>query len=320
MVAVTLADVRAAHERIRPYVHLTPVFTSRALNELVGAELAFKCENLQRAGSFKLRGALNAVLSLDAATAARGVATHSSGNFGAALALAASIRGIPAYIVVPENAPRIKRAAIDGYGGIVTACAANVPAREAALDAVVVRTGAYPIHPYDDARIVAGQATATVELLDQAPAVEQIWVPVGGGGLVGGAAVAARGIAPHVRVVAAEPRNADDAQRSLASGRIEPMPNPATIADGLRTPLGTINFAILSTHGVTVELASEAAIVRAMRLMFERMKLVVEPSGAVPLAALLEAEASRKARRIGVIVSGGNVDLDALADLIKSAS
>jgi threonine dehydratase len=319
LTTVTLADVRAAHERIRPHVHRTPVFTSRALSELVGADLAFKCENLQRAGSFKLRGALNAVLSLDDATAARGVATHSSGNFGAALALAASIRRIPAHIVVPENAPRIKRAAIVGYGGIVTECASNVPAREAALADVVARTGANPIHPYDDARIVAGQATATVELLEQARDLEQIWVPVGGGGLVGGAAVAARGIAPHVRVVAAEPANAADAQRSLASGRIEPMPNPATIADGLRTPLGTINFAILSTHGVTVELASEAAIVRAMRLMFERMKLVVEPSGAVPLAALLEASAARKARRIGVLVSGGNVDLDALADLFKGA-
>ena len=320
MSTVTLADVRAAHDRIRPHVHFTPVFTSRALNEMVGAELSFKCENLQRAGSFKLRGALNAVLSLDDATAARGVATHSSGNFGAALALAASVRCVPAYIVVPENAPRIKRAAIVGYGGIVTECASNVPAREAALDAVVARTGAHPIHPYDDARIVAGQATATLELLDQAPTVEQIWVPVGGGGLVGGAAVAARGIAPHVRVVAAEPRNADDAYRSLASGRIQPMPNPATIADGLRTPLGTINFAILSTHGVTVELAAEATIVRAMRLMFERMKLVVEPSGAVPLAALLEAEPSHKARRIGVMVSGGNVDLDALGDLFKSSN
>jgi len=260
------------------------------------------------------------VLSLDDAAAARGVATHSSGNFGAALALAASIRGVPAYIVVPQNAPAVKRAAIVGYGGIVTDCAPNVPAREATLDAVVARTGAYPVHPYDDARIVAGQATATLELLEQAPTVEQIWVPVGGGGLVGGAAVAARGIAPHVRVVAAEPRNADDAHRSLASGRIEPMPNPATIADGLRTPLGTINFAILSTHGVTVELASEAAIVRAMRLMFERMKLVVEPSGAVPLAALLEAEPARKARRIGVLVSGGNVDLDALAGLFEGSS
>jgi threonine dehydratase len=174
---VTLADVRAAHDRIRAHVHRTPVLTSRALNELVGAELWFKCENFQRAGSFKLRGALNAVLSLDAAAATRGVATHSSGNFGAALALAASIRGIPAYIVVPQNAPRIKRAAIDGYGGIVTECASNVPAREAALDEVVRRTGANPIHPYDDARIVAGQATATLELLDQAPLVEQIWVP-----------------------------------------------------------------------------------------------------------------------------------------------
>ena len=315
---VTLADVRDAHDRIRAHIRRTPVLTSRAIDELVGARLAFKCESFQRGGSFKIRGALNAVLSLDERSAMRGVATHSSGNFGAALAIAAGVRGVPAYIVVPTNAPRVKRAAIEGYGGIVTECAPNVPAREAMLAAVVAKTGAQFVHPYDDARIVAGQATATVELLEDAPDLEQIWVPVGGGGLASGAAVAARALAPRVAVVAAEPSGADDAFRSLASGRIEPMANPATIADGLRTPLGRINFAILSSQGVTVALASEAAIVRATRLFFERMKLVVEPSGAVPLAALIEAPKSRKARRIGVLVSGGNVDLDALAALFAS--
>jgi len=315
---ISLDDVRAAHERIRPYIHRTPVFTSRAMDARVGATVVFKCENFQRGGSFKIRGALNAVLSLWEHEAARGVATHSSGNHGAALAIAAAIRGIPAYVVVPSNAPRVKRAAIEGYGGIITECAANVPAREAALAEVIARTGAHFVPPYDDPRIVAGQASATVELLEQAPDLEQIWVPVGGGGLVAGAAVAARLIDPRVQIVAAEPSGADDAFRSLVNGRIEPMNNPRTIADGLLTPLGRLNFDILSSHAVTVELASEAAIVAATRLMFERMKLVVEPSGAVPLAALLESAPSRRARRIGVIVSGGNVDLDALLDILKS--
>ena len=309
---LTLDDLRAAHERIRPHVHRTPVMTSRAIDERVGAAVSFKCENFQRGGSFKIRGALNAVLSLPERDAARGVATHSSGNHGAALAIAAGIRGIPAYIVVPANAPAVKRAAIEGYGGIITECAPNVPARVAALNAVIERTGAHFVPPYDDERIVAGQASATLELLDQAPGLEQIWVPVGGGGLTAGAAVAARCVGAPVKIVAAEPSGADDAFRSLANGRIEPMNNPKTIADGLLTPLGKINFGILSTHGVTVELASEAGIVAATRLLFERMKLVVEPSGAVPLAALLEASPSRRAKRVGVILSGGNVDLDAL--------
>ncbi len=285
----TLDVLRAAHERIRPHIHRTPVMTSRTIDAQVGASVTFKCENFQRGGAFKIRGALNAVLSLPERDAARGVATHSSGNHGAALAIAAGIRGIPAYIVVPANAPRIKRAAIEGYGGIVTECAPNVAARAAALNAVVARTGAHFVPPYDDERIVAGQASATLELLEQANDLEQIWVPVGGGGLASGAAVAVRATAAPVRVVAAEPAGADDAFRSLANGRIEPMDDPRTMADGLRTPLGAITFGILSTHDVTVELASEAAIASATRLLFERMKLVVEPSGAVPLAALLEA-------------------------------
>jgi threonine dehydratase len=317
---VSVDDIRAAHDRIRPHVHRTPVFTSRSIDELLGATVLFKCENFQRGGSFKIRGALNAVLSLSDEAAARGVATHSSGNHGAALAIAAGIRGIPAHIVVPGNAPRVKRAAIEGYGGIVTVCAANVPAREAALAEVVRRTGAHVVPPYDDARIVAGQATATLELLEQAGDLDQIWVPVGGGGLAAGAALAARAVDSRIRVVAAEPSGADDAFRSLTIGRIEPMNHPNTIADGLLTPLGRINFDILSTHDVTVELASEAAIVAATRLSYERMKLVVEPSGAVPLAALLEASPARRGRRIGVLVSGGNVDLERLLDILKTGS
>ncbi len=314
---VTPDDIRMAHDRIRPHVHRTPLFRSRAIDELLGVRVTFKCENFQRGGSFKIRGALNAVLSLNDEDAARGVATHSSGNHGAALAIAAGIRAIPAYIVVPENAPRVKRAAIEGYGGIITECAANVPAREASLAEIVERTGAHFVPPYDDARIVAGQATATIELLEQAGDLDQIWVPVGGGGLAAGATLAARSVDSRIVVVAAEPSGADDAFRSLTNGRIEPMNNPRTIADGLLTPLGRINFDILSMHGVTVELASEAAIITATRLMFERMKLVVEPSGAVPLAALLEASPSIRAPRIGVLVSGGNIDPERLLAILK---
>jgi threonine dehydratase len=313
---ISIDDVHAAHVRIRKHIHRTPTFTNRAIDELVGARIVFKCENLQRGGAFKMRGALNAVLSLTDAQAAAGVATHSSGNHGAALAIAAGIRDIPAYIVVPNNAPHVKRAAIAGYGATIIDCEPTVAAREAMLTDVVARTGAHFVPPYDDPRIVAGAGTAALELLEQAPDLQQIWVPVGGGGLASGTTIVARDAG--ATVVAAEPAAADDAYRSLASGRIEPMPNPQTIADGLRTPLGRINFDILLSAGVTVVLASEAAIIGATRLFFERMKLVVEPSGAVPLAALLEARAATKAERIGVIVSGGNVDLDALLAAFKN--
>jgi len=312
----TIEDVRAAHARIHSHIHRTPIFTNRAIDELVGAHIVFKCENLQRGGAFKMRGALNAVLSLTDAEAAAGVATHSSGNHGAALAIAAGIRGIAAYIVVPTNAPRVKRAAIAGYGATIIDCESTVPAREAMLNDVVARTGAHFVPPYDDPRIVAGAGTAALELLEQAPDLEQIWVPIGGGGLASGTAIVARDAG--VGVVAAEPMAADDAFRSLVSGVIEPMSNPQTVADGLRTPLGRINFAILSGAGVTVALASEAGILAATRLFFERMKLVVEPSGAVPLAAMLEAPVAQKAKRIGAIISGGNVDLDALLAAFKN--
>jgi threonine dehydratase len=311
------ATLLAAHGRIRPYVHRTPVFSSRSIDRMVGARVSFKCENLQRGGAFKLRGALNTVLSLTDAEAAHGVATHSSGNHGAALAIAAGIRGIPAYVVVPDNAPSVKRAAIAGYGATMIDCAPNVAAREAALEEVVARTGAYFVPPYDDPRIVAGASTATLELIEQVPDLEQIWVPVGGGGLASGCALATRDTG--IAVIAAEPAGADDAARSLALGRRQDMPNPQTIADGLRTPLGVLNFAILSACGVSVALASEAGIAQATRLCFERLKLVVEPSGAVPLAALTEAPREKRASRIGILVSGGNVDLDALAELFRNA-
>ncbi|NMC70214.1 MAG: pyridoxal-phosphate dependent enzyme [Myxococcales bacterium] len=297
-------------------MHRTPVVTCRSLDEAVGARLFFQCENLQRAGAFKMRGASNAVFSLDGGAAARGVATHSSGNHAQALALAARNRGIPAHVVMPSNAPAIKRAAVEGYGGRITWCAPTLAARENTLRRVVADPGATFIHPYDDYRIIAGQGTAALELLEEVPDLDAVVVPVGGGGLAAGTCLAVHGLAPRAAVVAAEPRNADDAFRSLREGRIVPSNDPQTIADGLRTSLGTRTFPILRAHLARVALASEESIVRAMRLLWERAKLVVEPSGAVPLAALLEDPGDLRGRRVGVILSGGNVDLDRLPWLV----
>ncbi len=307
-----LPTIREAAARIAPWIHRTPVVTCRSLDALVDARLFFKCENLQRVGAFKLRGASNAVFSLDDAAAARGVATHSSGNHAQALALAARNRGLTAHIVMPSNSPAVKCAAVEGYGGRITFCEPTLAARESTLQRVVAETGATFVHPYDDFRIIAGQATAALELLEDVPDLDAVVVPVGGGGLAAGTCLAVHGLAPRMKVVAAEPRNADDAFRSFAAGRIVPSNDPRTVADGLRTSLGTRNFPILRAHLARVALASEESIVRAMRLLWERAKLVVEPSGAVPLAALLEDPGDLRGRRLGVILSGGNVDLDRL--------
>lgn len=307
-----LATIREAAARIAPWVHRTPVVTCRSLDALVGARLFFKCENLQRVGAFKMRGATNAVFSLEDGAAARGVATHSSGNHAQALALAARNRGVPAHIVMPSNSPAVKRAAVEGYGGRITFCEPTLAARESTLRRVVAETGATFLHPYDDFRIVAGQGTAALELLEEVPDLDAVVVPVGGGGLASGTCLAVHGLAPRAAVVAAEPRNADDAFRSLREGRIVPSNDPQTVADGLRTSLGIRTFPILRAHLARVALASEETIVRAMRLLWERAKLVVEPSGAVPLAALLEDPGDLRGRRVGVILSGGNVDLDRL--------
>ncbi len=302
-------DVREAAVRIRPLVHRTPVLTCATLDRRVGARLFFKCENFQKVGAFKFRGACNAVFSLDAAAAARGVATHSSGNHAQALALAARLRGIPAHIVMPENAPGVKREAVAGYGGRIRFCAPTLSAREAALEAMVAETGANFVHPYNDPRVIAGQGTAALELLEEAGDLDALVVPVGGGGLLSGTLLAARGLAPRARVWGVEPAGADDARRSLREGRIVPSVEPRTIADGLLTSLGEVTFAIISRDVEDIATASEEGIAAAMRLIWERMKIVIEPSAAVPLAALLEGTLNLGGLRVGVVLSGGNVDL-----------
>jgi threonine dehydratase len=308
-VGPTFAEVEAARERLRPFVHRTPVLTCQTLDRLSGAKLFFKAENFQKTGAFKYRGATNAVRCLSEAEAARGVATHSSGNHAQALALAARTRGIPAAIVMPANAPAAKRAAVEAYGGRIVFCEPTLAAREEALGRVLESTGAILVHPYNDARVIAGQGTAALELLEDVPDLEAIIAPVGGGGLLSGTAVAAQGARPAIRVLGAEPELADDACRSLAEGRRLPPRPPLTVADGLRTALGDITFAIIRRRVERILLASDAEILAAMRLLWERAKVIVEPSGAVPLAALLSKRHDLSAKRVGVILSGGNVDL-----------
>jgi threonine dehydratase len=310
--APTLTDIERAAERIRPYAHRTPVLTSSGLNQRTGAELFFKCENFQKVGAFKFRGATNAVFSLSEAEAARGVATHSSGNHAQALALAARLRGVPAHIVMPENSPRVKVEAVRGYGGRIVFCRPTQAERERTLAEVVRETGAVFVHPYDNPQVIAGQATAARELLAEIPGLDLLLVPVGGGGLASGTALAARYLAPAVRVVAAEPADADDARRSLQEGRIVPSLDPRTVADGLRTSLGRLTFPILRALLAEVVTVSEEGIVAAMRLVWERMKILIEPSAAVPVAAMLEGGLAVRGLRVGVILSGGNLDLDAL--------
>ena len=307
-----LAAVRAAHARIRPHVLRTPVLTSSSLDVEIGARLFFKCENFQKVGAFKARGATNAVFSLTDDDARRGVITHSSGNHGAALAYAAARRGIPAWIVMPDNAAQVKLDNVRRQGGTVHLCRPTVAAREAMCAEVQASTGATLVHPFDDERVIAGQGTAALELLDEIPDLDAIIAPVGGGGLLSGTAIAAKALRPEIEVHGAEPANADDAARSFRSGRVEPVAATTTIADGLRTTLSPRTLSALRTHVTSIGLASEAGIVRAMRVMWERMKIVVEPSGAVPVACLLERTIALRGRRVGIIVSGGNVDLDHL--------
>ena len=307
-----LAAIRAACERIAPHVHRTPVMTCASIDAEVGATLAFKCENLQRIGAFKARGACNAVFALADPVARRGVVTHSSGNHGAALAYAAKRRGIPAFVVMPENAPKVKQDNVARFGATIRFCAANVAAREAACTEVQSTTGATLIHPFDNEDVIAGQGTTALELLEQTAGVDIVIAPCGGGGLLSGAAIAATSVQDGVRVYGAEPANAGDAAASFRSGRIEPLPPTMTIADGLRTSLSPRTFAAIRAHVAAFGVCSEEAIVRAMRMMFERMKIVVEPSAAVPLACLLERTLDVAGARVGIIISGGNVDLDHL--------
>ena len=304
--------ITEARERITGKVNLTPLFTSRTLDGLTGARLHFKCENLQKGGAFKARGATNAVFALSEREARRGVATHSSGNHGAALARAAALRGIRSYIVMPDNTAQAKRDAVARYGAEITWCAPTLAARESTVRQVLAATGATLVHPYDDLRVMAGQGTAAVELLEAVPNLDVLLCPVGGGGLLSGCAVAARTIKPDIRVIGVEPAGADDAARSLRAGRIVPVEHPNTIADGLRATLGARPFAEIRRLVEEIITVSDESIVRAMRQMWEVLKIVVEPSAAVPYAALLAAPSALRARRIGVIVSGGNLDLDRL--------
>jgi threonine dehydratase len=308
----TLTDIRQTSGRIRPYAHHTPVLTCASLDEQVGAQVFMKCENLQRVGAFKFRGACNAVFSLTDEEAACGVATHSSGNHAQALALAARLRGIPAFIVMPENAPAVKKAAVAGYGGQITFCKPTLEARESTIAKVVANTGATVIHPYNDYRVIAGQGTATLELLEEIPDLDVVIAPVGGGGLLSGMSIAAKGISPDIRVIAAEPELADDAYRSLRAGYIIPSENPHTIADGLLTSLGDLTFPVIQEHVEQILTVSETAILESMKFVWERAKIIIEPSAAVPVGLLWERKIDLSGLRVGVILSGGNVDLDKL--------
>lgn len=309
---ITIKHIRDAAQRIAPHIHRTPVLTCRAINEMAGCSLYFKCENLQKVGAFKMRGATNAVFSLLDQEAAAGVATHSSGNHAQALALAASLRGVPAYVVMPTSAPAVKRRAVDGYGAEIIDCEPTLKAREETLEKVVARTGAIFIHPYDNEKIIAGQGTAALELLEDHPQLDVVMAPVGGGGLLSGTAITTHALAPDARVIAAEPCGADDAARSLEAGHIIPSENPDTIADGLLTSLGKINFPIIQKNVESIWTVDDHEIIPAMRLIWERMKIIIEPSSAVCLAAVLKHPNEVAGQKIGIIISGGNVDLDHL--------
>jgi threonine dehydratase len=307
-----LNDVREAHRRIAPHIHRTPVMTSESLNQLAGAKLFFKCENLQVTGSFKMRGATNAVFSLSQEEAARGVVTPSSGNHGAALSRAARSRGIPAWVVMPNNSPMVKRHAVEAYGGQITLCEPTIKSRQETAAAVQQRTGAILIHPYDNDLIIAGQGTGAAELLEEVPDLDVIIAPVSGGGLLSGTSIASKGIRPQIRVVGAEPKNADDAYQSLKAGHIVTLDRYDTIADGLRATLAPRTFAILSRLVDEISTVTEAEIIAAMKLLWERMKIVVEPSGAVSVAPALNRRIRAEGKRVGIILSGGNVDLTSL--------
>ena len=309
--APSLADIRIAHARIAPHIHRTPILTSREVDDAVGAHLLFKCENLQRTGAFKARGAYNAVLSLSDAQAVHGVVTHSSGNHAAALAMAARTRGIPAYVVMPRTAPVVKKVAVAGYGARIVECEPTLAAREAAAAAIASETGATMVPPFDDAAVIAGQGSCVLELLEDAgEELQAITCPVGGGGLLSGTAIAVAGSLP---VIAAEPAAADDAARGFAGGAIQPQVLPvATVADGLTTAMSPLTFSIMQQHVQQVVTVSEEAIVEAMRLIWTRMKILIEPSSAVPVAAILERRWDAAGQTVGVILTGGNVDIDRL--------
>jgi threonine dehydratase len=302
-------DVVEAHLLVKRFAHRTPILVSESINHITGGKIYFKCENFQKVGAFKFRGATNAVMSLSDEKSIRGVGTHSSGNHAAALALAARNRGVHAYVVMPENAPEIKKKAVAGYGAKVTFCSPTLEARESALANVIAETGATEIHPYNNFEVIAGQGTAAKELLEDESSLEIVLAPVGGGGLLAGSALSIRHLSPETRLIGCEPAGADDAYRSFKKGKIIPSVNPQTIADGLLTSLGERNFAIIKDSVDGIVTVSEKSIIRAMRLIWERMKIIIEPSSAVPLAAILERKVEVQNQKVGIIVSGGNLDL-----------
>ncbi len=312
--SITKEQIEQAHERIKPFIHKTPVLTSLTLNKLSGAELFFKCENFQKIGAFKIRGAMNAVLSLPKDKLMNGIATHSSGNHAQAIAYAAKQVGTKAYIVMPNNSPQVKVNAVRSYGAEITFCENNQQARETALQNIVDKTGAEFIHPYNDERVITGQATCAKELMEEIPALDFILAPVGGGGLLSGTLLSAHYFSPATKVYAAEPEGAADAVLSLKSGKIEAAPYVNTIADGLLTKLGDKTFPIIQQYVTGILTVSDEEIIAALKLVYERMKIVIEPSTAVPLAALLKNKELFAGKRVGIIFSGGNVDLKKLGE------
>lgn len=308
----TFQDVADAHERIRPHIHRTPVLTSSWLNALTGAELFFKCENFQKAGAFKARGASNAVFGLTDAEAAKGVATHSSGNHGLSLAYAAGRRGIPCTVVMPRTAPQAKKDAVKGYGGRVVECEPSTSSREAVFAEVLAETGAEFVHPYNDPRVIAGQGTCSRELNEDVGGLDAVVAPIGGGGMISGTCLTLSTLNPGVKIYAAEPKQADDAARSFRAGHIIADDAPETVADGLKVPLKELTWHFVKAHVTDILTTEEDEIVEAMKLIWKRMKIVMEPSSAVPLAAILKNPEVFRGKRVGVIVTGGNVDLDKL--------
>ncbi len=308
----TLDDMLAARERIEPHIHRTPILTSRLLNELSGAELFFKCENLQKAGAFKARGASNAVFGLSEEQARRGVATHSSGNHGTCLSYAASRRRVPCTVVMPRTAPQAKKDAVRGYGARVVECEPSTTSREAVFAEVVAETGAEFVHPYNDHRVIAGQATCSAEMIEQVEALSAVVAPIGGGGMISGTCLTLSNLAPGIQIFAAEPAQADDACRSFRAGHIIADDAPNTVADGLKVPLKDLTWHFVRNHVTDIQTASEQEIVSAMRLIWKNLKIVMEPSSAVALATILKHPDVFAGRRVGVIITGGNVDLDTL--------
>ena len=307
-----LSDVKTAHERISPHIHYTPIVTSQFLYAKTGAKLFFKCENFQKAGAFKVRVASNAVFGLDDATAAKGVATHSSGNHALSLSYAAGRRGIPCTVVMPKTAPQAKKDAVIGYGGTIVECEPATTSREAVFAEVVAKTGADFVHPYNDPRVIAGQATCSLELIDQVKDLDCVVAPIGGGGMISGTCLTLSHLAPSIEIYAAEPKQADDAYRSFKAGHIIADDAPVTVADGLKVPLKDLTWHFVSNHVTDILTASEQEIIDAMKLTWQRMKMVIEPSCAVPLAVILKNPDLFRGKKVGVIITGGNVDLDKL--------